>query len=220
MAEYLGIGQEKIAVVYPGLPQEFLAALPSDKSKPNGQPPTIGYLARICPEKGISHLVDAMIHLRKRDGFGDVRLKVGGYLGKRDQVFFDSLRKKIRDSPLRGGVHYVGEVDQAGKIALLDSVDVFSVPAIYPEAKGIYLLEALAVGVAAVQPSRGSFPELLQRTGGGILTEPDCAAAAGGWARGVAERPAAASGDGIARPAGGTSGIHRRKDGRADAQGF
>ena len=35
--------------------------------------------------------------------------------------------------------------------------------------KGIYVIEALAAGIPVVQPDHGHFPELLARTGGGIL---------------------------------------------------
>jgi glycosyltransferase involved in cell wall biosynthesis len=51
-------------------------------------------------------------------------------------------------------------------------MDVFSAPSVYPESKGIYVLEALAAGVPAVQPAHGSFPELIGRTNGGLLTPP------------------------------------------------
>jgi glycosyltransferase involved in cell wall biosynthesis len=40
------------------------------------------------------------------------------------------------------------------------------------EPKGIYLLEAMANGVPVVQPRHGAFPEILERTGGGLLFEP------------------------------------------------
>jgi glycosyltransferase involved in cell wall biosynthesis len=66
-------------------------------------------------------------------------------------------------------VEYVGEVDLAGKLAFFDSVDVVSVPTAYAEAKGLYVLEALARGVAVVQPGHGAFVELIERTGGGEL---------------------------------------------------
>ena len=35
------------------------------------------------------------------------------------------------------------------------------------------MLEALANGVPVVQPRHGSFPELLEATGGGLLVNPD-----------------------------------------------
>jgi glycosyltransferase involved in cell wall biosynthesis len=172
MAEYLAIPREKIDVVYPGLPKEYLDAVPVDRPSPNGHPPTVGYLARICPEKGIERLVDAMILLRQKPGMQNVQLRAAGYLGKKDEKFFHALRKRIDNSPLRGGMHYLGQVDQAGKIELLRSADVFSAPSVYPESKGIYVLESLAAGTPVVQPAHGSFPELLAKTEGGTLTPP------------------------------------------------
>ena len=42
-------------------------------------------------------------------------------------------------------------------------------PATYAEPKGLSLLEAMANGVPVVQPRRGAFPEIVERTGGGLL---------------------------------------------------
>jgi glycosyltransferase involved in cell wall biosynthesis len=50
---------------------------------------------------------------------------------------------------------------------------VLSVPATYDEPKGIFLLEGMACGVPVVQPRRGAFPEIVEKTGGGLLVEPD-----------------------------------------------
>lgn len=187
MATYLGIDRSAIAVVYPGLPKEFLDLSPAEKRKGNDSP-TVGYLARICPEKGFENLIDAMIRLRDLPGMSGVQLRAAGYLGKKDVPFFEKVKKRIDDSPLRGAVHYVGEVDQSGKIDLLQGVDVFSVPAYYPEAKGIYLLEAMANGLAAVQPATGSYPELMAKTRGGVLTEPNADALARGLAEMLSDR--------------------------------
>ena len=68
---------------------------------------------------------------------------------------------------------YRGEVNRAQKIEFLHGLDVFSVPATYEEPKGLFLLEAMAAGVPVVQPRRGAFPELLERTGGGIIVDAD-----------------------------------------------
>jgi len=48
-----------------------------------------------------------------------------------------------------------------------------SVPAIYNEPKGMFLLEAMACGVPVVQPRRGTFTEVVETTQGGLLVEPD-----------------------------------------------
>jgi glycosyltransferase involved in cell wall biosynthesis len=52
-------------------------------------------------------------------------------------------------------------------------MSVLSVPATYGEAFGLYLIEALAVGVPLVQPRHAAFPEVIEATGGGLLCEPD-----------------------------------------------
>jgi glycosyltransferase involved in cell wall biosynthesis len=173
MAEYLGVPRSRIDVVYPGLAKEFLDAAPQRMHhESNGQAPSVGYLARICPEKGFERIVDAMIELRRLPGMEHVQLRAAGYLGKRDAAFFARMKGRIDASPLRDGFSYAGEVDQAGKVGFLNSIDVFSAPSVYPESKGMYVLEALAAGVPAVQPNHGSFPELLAKTNGGTLTPP------------------------------------------------
>jgi glycosyltransferase involved in cell wall biosynthesis len=57
-------------------------------------------------------------------------------------------------------------------MAFLQSVDLFCVPTVYPESKGLSVLEALAAGVPVVVPAHGTFPELLADTGGGLLCQP------------------------------------------------
>jgi ABC-type lipoprotein export system ATPase subunit/glycosyltransferase involved in cell wall biosynthesis len=170
MAEYLDIPRENIDVVYTGLAREYLAQTP--RSRNGGGPPTIGYLARICSEKGVSRLVDAYILLRKLPGMERARLKIAGYLGARDEKWFRAVQHRVDEAGVRDGVEYLGEVDRDGKLAFLDSIDVFSVPTAYPEAKGIYVLEAMARGVPVVQPAHGSFPELIGATAGGVLVPP------------------------------------------------
>ena len=79
----------------------------------------------------------------------------------------------MREWGLAGEFRYAGAPDRAGKIALLQEMDVFSVPAVYAEPKGLSLLEAMASGVPVVQPRRGAFTEIVERTGGGVLVAPD-----------------------------------------------
>ncbi|MDB5289324.1 MAG: mfpsA, partial [Phycisphaerales bacterium] len=170
MAEYLAVGRDQIDVVYTGIAEEYFSPAPARGRRE--RPPTVGYLARICSEKGLGRLVEAMEILVKLPGMSDVRVKVAGYLGGRDEKWFGALRKRIASSGLDSAFEYLGEVDRAAKLAMLDDIDVFSVPTAYPEAKGIYVLEALARGVPVVQPAHGSFPELIEQTSGGILVPP------------------------------------------------
>jgi glycosyltransferase involved in cell wall biosynthesis len=80
---------------------------------------------------------------------------------------------KLRHVNLRDDVQYVESPTHKRKVAFLQSIDLLSVPTTYREPKGIYILEALVNGVPVVQPRHGSFPELIEATGGGILVEPD-----------------------------------------------
>jgi predicted ABC-type transport system involved in lysophospholipase L1 biosynthesis ATPase subunit/glycosyltransferase involved in cell wall biosynthesis len=138
----------------------------------NGRPLTVGYMARICPEKGLGHLIEAMEVLAEAPGMSDVRLQVGGYVGKRDEKWYKALQVRAAGPKLAGKVTWHGEVTREQKLHLLDSSDVFSAPTPYAEPKGIYVLESLARGVPVVQPAHGSFPELVRQTGGGLLVEP------------------------------------------------
>jgi glycosyltransferase involved in cell wall biosynthesis len=70
-------------------------------------------------------------------------------------------------------VEFHPNVDRAAKLAFLRSLSVFSVPARYGEAFGLYVLEAMAAGVPVVMPRVAAFPELIEATGGGVLCAAD-----------------------------------------------
>lgn len=135
----------------------------------NNETFTVGYFARICPEKGLRQLADAFCTLH--DKHPNTRLRVGGYLGKRDEPYFRDVLRKTRE--LGTAFEYIGSPDSRNaKTDFLKSLDVFSVPTVYHEPKGLPVLEALANGVPVVQPRHGAFPELLETTGGGLLVNP------------------------------------------------
>jgi glycosyltransferase involved in cell wall biosynthesis len=134
---------------------------------------TIGYFARVAPEKGLHVLADAYARFRKRTFGAKVRLEAAGYLAPGSQSYLDDVTRVLE----RGGVAqeftYRGAVDRDGKLAFLRGLDVLSVPATYDEPKGMFVLEAMASGVPVVQPRRGGFSEIVERTGGGILVDAD-----------------------------------------------
>jgi glycosyltransferase involved in cell wall biosynthesis len=134
---------------------------------------TIGFLSRLCPEKGLHLLVDAFLRLAREPGGEHLQLAVAGWLGERDRPFFEAQRQKIAAAGLLDRFRHAGEVDLAGKAAFLESLDVFSVPSVYRESKGLPILEALAHGVPVVVPDHGSLPEMITATGGGLLVAPE-----------------------------------------------
>ena len=135
--------------------------------------PTIGYLARMCRDKGLDTLVEAFIEVRRRDRVKGVRLKIGGSCGPSDEPLVAELRARLHGVGLLGEVEFHPNLDRAAKIEFLRSLSVFSVPALYGEAFGLYLLEAMAAGVPLVQPRHAGFPEVIAQTGGGLLCKPD-----------------------------------------------
>ena len=132
--------------------------------------PTIGYFARISHDKGFVQLCDAFVRLNQTGH--PCRLRAGGYLGKPDIPAFEQGKRLIADAGLLDRFAYVGEVDRRRKIAFFHAIDIFSVPAAYREAKGLSVIEAMAAGVPVVQPRHGSYPELVDATGGGVLVAP------------------------------------------------
>lgn len=134
-------------------------------------PPTIGYLARLAPEKGLHLLVDAFVELAEH--VPDARLHIAGWLGRQHEGYWQLQAQKLNQAGLESRYRYDGSVDRAGKLEFLRSIDVLSVPTPYLEPKGLFVLEALAAGVPYVQPNHGAFPEIHQRLGGGHLVSPE-----------------------------------------------
>jgi glycosyltransferase involved in cell wall biosynthesis len=169
MSQHLQIPAGRIAVVPLGIVMSGYERPPARSD--DGF--TIGYLARIAPEKGLHLLADAFVHLRERIGKAPVRLEVAGYLGGGHKRYFAEVQRKLERAGLTADFTYHGVVDRGAKLDFLRRVDVLSVPAVYDEQKGMFLLEAMASGVPIVQPRRGAFIEIVQKTGGGLLVEPD-----------------------------------------------
>lgn len=210
MAGYLGgIDRDRMLVVPLGLDLTGHGA--ASVREPDA-PLTIGYLARICPEKGL-HLLAEAFHLLAAQRPG-ARLRVAGYLGARDQEYLRDIEARIAAWGLTGSYEHVGEVDREEKIRFLQSLDVLSVPTVYRDPKGLFVLEALANGVPVVQPRHGAFPELIEATGGGLLVEPESAE---DLARGI---ESLLRDDALRRELGerGRAAVHERFDDRTEAE--
>lgn len=191
-ARHFGLPHERIHHVPMGVAAADMDGSPAPGGAgmlpaPRG-PFVIAYLARICPEKGLMNLARAFATLRSQGR--DCRLRAAGWLGSADRPYFEQVRRFLAESGVIGDFEYLGEVSRTQKFELLRSASAFSVPTDYHEAKGLYILEALAAGTPVVQPRHGSFPELIEETGGGLLYDPaDPQALAAALARLMDDRP-------------------------------
>ena len=166
MSDRFGVPRDRIVVTRLGIRTEgFVDAAVNQQRKTIH----VGFLARQCPEKGLHVLVDAFRQAAQK--VPELSLHVAGYQGGKDKAFIEEQHLKIDQDGLGHRVLWRGAVDREEKLRFLGNLDVFSVPAVYHEPKGLYVAEALASGVPVLLPNHGAFPEWVEQTGGGRLVE-------------------------------------------------
>ncbi|MCX6877488.1 MAG: glycosyltransferase [Verrucomicrobia bacterium] len=164
MRQRLGPAALTIEVMPNGINLAGYAPLPV---KPG--PPVLGFLARMTREKGLEIMVEAFVHLRTVLGHPTARLHLAGAATADNQPLIDSLQQRLTAAGLSDQVRWQPNLSREDKAAMLRSLTLFSVPATYPEAFGLYVLEAMASGVPVVQPAAASFPEIVATAGVGVL---------------------------------------------------
>jgi glycosyltransferase involved in cell wall biosynthesis len=164
MIRRLGVKAERLQIVANGIDCEGYGA-----SGRRPSPPVLGYFARMCREKGVDTIVETFMEIRRRGRIPDLKLHVGGGMGPSDAILVGELKERLRAAGLIEEVTFFPNLDKAQKQKFLGGLSVFSVPAMYGEAFGLYLLEAWASGVPVVQPPAAAFPELIEATGGGLI---------------------------------------------------
>ena len=167
MRERLQIPADRMKVVFNGINLDGYETVEGVQN-----PPVLGYFARMCPEKGLDMLVAAYLLLKQRPGTANLKLHIGGGRGPSDENFLGMIGQMLKDAGVYADVAFFPNVNREEKLAFLRGLTVFSAPALYGEAFGLYVIEALAAGVPVVQPRHAAFPELIEATGGGLLVEP------------------------------------------------
>ena len=165
----LGIPDHKLHVVPLGINLEGYQ--PGPRPRPSGF--RIGYLARVAPEKGLHVLAESYLRLRRETELSGAVLEAAGYLAPEHRGYLRGIERRMEDAGLSHEFRYRGALNREQKLEFLRNLDLLSVPCTYDEPKGLFLLEAMASGVAVVEPRRGAFPEILEKTRGGLLVEPD-----------------------------------------------
>ena len=184
MQQYLNLPQDKFRTIPLTIDAESHLSNyemhPSLSSKAShsasNQRTTIGYFARICPEKGVFQFLDAAEEVISQTT--DIDFVIAGFLPELHRVRFEKRLRAVQKQASGDRLRWEGSpADRTEKFRILRSFDWLCVPSEYHEPKGLYVLEAALAGVPSLLPNHGAFPERLADLGIGQLYEPDSRAA-------------------------------------------
>jgi glycosyltransferase involved in cell wall biosynthesis len=98
-------------------------------------------------------------------------LEIAGGMTEEDESFVQEQKNKLKAAGFSECSTFRPNIERDEKLEFLRGLSVFSVPSRYPEAFGLYVIEALAAGTPVVFPRSGAFPEIIEDTNGGIIYE-------------------------------------------------
>lgn len=119
------------------------------------------FLGRICKDKGISELIEAVDTLSKE--FPGIHLYLGGIY---EDEGYRSLIDKHTDT-----MTYLGWIDGETKREYLKKCDILVLPSYY-EGFPVSVIEGMAYGCAVAATRVGAVPEIIEDGTDGILIEP------------------------------------------------
>lgn len=118
---------------------------------------TLLYIGRLEKRKGVKYLIQSFALLEKDSP--DLELVIAG-----DGPDRERLELLCEDLKLKN-VHFIGYVDDAKKIELLQNADLFCSPAVYGESFGLVLLEAMATATVTIAGNNSGYDALMRDLG-------------------------------------------------------
>jgi len=178
--------RHKVRTIYNGVDltrfaprEEFFDLDPDEAAAAREEAPLhVVTVAHLIPHKGVEHLVRAMALSRVHPS-----LTVVG-----DGPQLERLRALAHELGVAARVTFAGLRDDVH--ALLAGCDVFVHPAVWEEAFGLTIAEAMAAGRAVVASRTGGIPELVEDGVSGLLVPPGDAGALAGALDLLGARPA------------------------------
>src|SRR4051794_14401990 len=165
----LGLDPDKIAVIYPGVPQAFFEVKPADVDRISEKyglaKPYILFVGTVEPRKNLDTLIDAYEGLPSslRDEFD---LIAAGPIG------WAAGSTVHRLAAGRPGVRHLGYVPESDLPAITAGAKLFFYPSLY-EGFGFPVAQAMAAGIPVITSNVSSLPEVARD--GAILVDPKSA---------------------------------------------
>lgn len=172
----LGVPAERFTVVENGVDTEALAALEPPAGGPG--PLRLGYLGTVMPSKGLHVAIDAVQNQPR----GSVSLRIHGnavpYHG--DESYLTRCFQRLRPET---GISYHGPYGLAELPTLLSAIDVLLAPALWHEAFGLTVREALAAARPVLVSRVGGLQDAVVDGVQGLVLPPGDVAA---WSKAIA----------------------------------
>ena len=165
---YPAVDEGGVEVIYNGIDTgEYAPDLGTDALERHGVQagvPTIAFVGRITRQKGVSHLLEAMHHVRS-----DAQLVLCAGAPDTPEIAAEVRGRVERLREERGGVVWLEEMlPKPEVIQILSHATVFACPSIY-EPLGIVNLEAMACETAVVATATGGIVEVVDDGATGLL---------------------------------------------------
>lgn len=153
-------GAKDVRIVPNGVDLEKAASVPRGERPPH----RISVIARLSPEKGLPHLLDAMPEILEACPDAELVVVGGGDLE-------ETLKSRSEKLGLDGKVRFTGSLPHEEALAQVADSSVFVLPSL-GEGLGIVLIEAQALGVPVIGTDVGGIPDVITHDRTGLLVPP------------------------------------------------
>ncbi len=138
------------------------------KYKKNNSIIKIGYLGRICQEKGLENLLEASKILQLNNIAHKIQI-AGELTDKRFKKYISNIREKSKNNK---NIVFLNKIPENEKINFFNQLDVFILPSINSfEAFGIVQLEAMSCGIPVIASNIKGVRSIIKKTKNGFLFE-------------------------------------------------
>lgn len=155
----LGLAPERVHVVPNTLDAQFLAAAPAARIGAD-EPIRLLCMTRLVPGKNVHSVIGALLQLPEQ-----YQLSIAG-----EGADLTLLQGLVTRFGLQSRVTFLGWVDYADKIAVLQQHHLFVLPSAF-DAFGMGFIEAMAVGLPVVALAHGPTPDVVPHQQAGYLVE-------------------------------------------------